>query len=81
MKRVFKANLEKPESELSTNKSVLTSFGRIVFYTEKHPKKEPGFEFISLYPAINQTKVWQSDSQGLQWLSPGVFSYQLPATK
>lgn len=63
MKRVFKTNLEKPERDMSTRKSVLMSFGRTVFYMEKQPTREPGFEFIPLYPARNKTKVWQSDPQ------------------
>lgn len=58
MKRISKANLDKPEREPSTKESVLMSFEIIVFYMEKHPTREPGFEFIPLYPAINQTQVW-----------------------
>jgi len=30
---------------------------------EKQPTREPGFEFVPLYPAVNQTKVWQRDVQ------------------
>lgn len=78
MKRVFKANLEKPERELSTGKSVLMSFGRLVFYMEKHPTRQTGFEFVPLYPAINQTKVWQSDSQ--ETAMAVTRHVQLPAT-
>lgn len=58
MKGVFKENLEKPERELSTRESVLITFGRIWKSTLKE-----SFEFVPLYPAVNQAEVWQSDSQ------------------
>lgn len=48
---------------MSNRKSVLMSFGRTVFCMEKQTIGEPGFEFSPLYPARNQTKVWQSDSR------------------
>lgn len=54
MKKVFKANFEK-QKEQSAGESVFMSFGRIAFYMEKHPNRETGFEFIPLYPVINQT--------------------------
>lgn len=40
MKKVFKTNFEK-QREQSYGELVFMSFGKIAFYMEKHPTKEP----------------------------------------